>query len=167
MYQGLLHLHNIGRWLVIILLLIAIVNAFAGMRRNEPFSRGDKKIGLFLMIIAHTMLLVGIYQWVVGPWGLKQFQQLGMGGVMKNSIARFWAVEHMLGMLIAIVLITIGRSVSKKPIADRLKHKKMFWMFFGAFILVMASVPWPGRKVSRPLFPGAERTAEMYNQPVN
>ena len=166
MYQGLLHFHNIGRWIVIILIVIAIVNAFAGMRRNEPISKGDKKIGLFLMIIAHSMLLVGFYQWFVGPWGLKQFQELGMGGVMKNSIARFWAVEHMVGMLIAIILITIGRGAIKKPITDRAKHKKMFWMFFIAFILIMASVPWPGRQVGRPLLPGGERSAEIYNKPV-
>jgi hypothetical protein len=161
MYQGLLHLHNLGRWLIIILLVIAIINAFAGMRRNEPFSKGDKKIGLFLMIVAHTMLLIGLYQWIAGPWGLKQFQQLGMGGVMKNSIARFWAVEHMLGMIISIVLITIGRSAAKKNISDRAKHKKMFWMFFIAFIIIIASVPWPGRQVGRPLLPGMSQSAQV------
>lgn len=166
MYTGLLHLHNIGRWILILLLVIAIINAFAGMTRNEPISKGHKKIGLFLMITAHTMLLVGIYQWIVGPWGLKQIQELGMGGVMKNSISRFWAIEHLAGMLIAIILITIGRGAIKKPIADRAKHKKMFWMFFIAFILIMASVPWPGREVARPLFPGTERPAEIYNDPT-
>lgn len=137
------------------------------MRRNEPFSRGQKKLGLFLMITAHTMLLVGLYQWFVGPWGLRQIQELGMGGVMKNSISRFWAIEHLTGMLAAIVLITIGRSASKKAIPDRDKHKKMFWMFFIAFVLIMASVPWPGRQVERPLLPGTERSADVYNNPAD
>ena len=158
MYQGLLHLHNLGRWVLIILLVIAIINAFAGMRRNEPFSKGDKKITLFLMITAHTMLLIGLYQWFAGPWGLQQFTNLGMKGVMQNSVARFWAVEHITIMLIAIVLITIGRGAAKKKITDRAKHKKMFWMFFIAFILILAAVPWPGRNVGRPLLPGMGQT---------
>jgi hypothetical protein len=157
MYQGLLHLHNLGRWVVIILLVIAIINAFAGMRRNEPFSKGDKKIGLFLMISAHLMLLIGLYQWFAGGLGLKLIQRVGFGEVMKDGVYRFWAVEHMVGMLVAIVLITIGRGAAKKNISDRAKHKKMFWMFFVAFIIILASVPWPGRQVARPLFPGMEQ----------
>lgn len=159
MYQGLLHLHNIGRWALLILLVLAIINALAGMRRNEPFSPGDKKIGLFLMIVAHTMLLIGLYQWFAGDWGLKQFQNLGMKGVMQDSVSRFWAVEHLVGNLIAITLITIGKGAAKKNISDRAKHKKSFWCFFIAFLILLATIPWPGRQVARPLLPGMDQTS--------
>ena len=77
----------------------------------------------------------------------------GMGAVMKNSAARFWVVEHPVGMIISIALISIGRGVAKKNIPDASKHKRAFWLFLIALLVILASVPWPGRPgVARPLF---------------
>ncbi|MEJ7827758.1 MAG: hypothetical protein WKF91_06175 [Segetibacter sp.] len=153
MYEALLALHNIGRWVVLILLLAAIVNSLSGMTGNKAYTSGDKKVSLFLMIAAHTMLLIGLYQWFVGPWGLHNIQNSGMKAVMQDKIYRFWAVEHLTGMLIGIILITIGRGVGKKNITDRLKHSRSFWFYFVAFVIIMATVPWPFRDVARPLLP--------------
>jgi hypothetical protein len=154
MYQGLLHLHNLGRWVVIILLVVAIFKSLTGITGNKPFTSGDKKIGLFLMITAHIMLLIGLYQWFAGPWGLHNIQANGMKVVMHNNVSRFWAVEHITGMLIAIILITIGRGSAKKNISDKAKHSRSFWFYLIAFVIILATVPWPFREVARPLFPG-------------
>ncbi len=154
MYQGLLHLHNFGRWVVIILLMVAIVRSLSGMTGNKSFTNGDKKTGLFLMIAAHTMLLIGLYQWFAGPWGFQNIQKLGMKAVMQDNVYRFWAAEHITGMLIGIILITIGRGSAKKNINDKSKHSRSFWFYFIAFIVRVATVPWPFREVARPLFPG-------------
>lgn len=155
MYEGLLHLHNLLRWVILILLLIAIYRSYTGMTSNRVYDKTDKKIGLFLMIAAHTTLLVGLYQWVVGPWGLKNIQLLGMGEVMKNKAYRFWAVEHLTGMIIGIVLITIGKGVAKKSFADRVKFRKAFWYFLIALVIILVTVPWPFREgIGRPLIPG-------------
>lgn len=154
-YDGLLHLHNLLRWVILILLLVAMYKAYTGMTSKRVYNDGDKKTGLFLMIAAHTTFVIGLYQWIVGPWGLKNISILGMGAVMKDSTARFFAVEHLAGMLIAIILITIGKGVAKKNIPDAAKHKKAFWMFTIALVLILVSVPWPFRvAVARPLFPG-------------
>lgn len=154
MYQGLLHLHNVGRWIVLILLLVAIINSMTGIASGRTFSKKDKTIGLLLMTFAHIMLLVGLYQWIAGPWGLKNIQNMGMAAVMKDKVARFWAVEHLGGMLLGIILITLGKGVAKKPIRDRAKFRRSFWLFLIALILIFMSVPWPFRDVARPLFPG-------------
>lgn len=155
LYTGLLHLHNIMRWVILILLLVAIFKAFTGMNSTKRYDNGDGKTALYLMIAAHITLLIGLYQWIAGPWGLRNIQSLGMGEVMKNSIYRFWAVEHFAGMLIAIVLITIGRGVGKKNLADKVKHKRSFWLFFIALFIILLSVPWPFREgIGRPLVPG-------------
>ncbi len=154
MYNGLLHLHNLGRWVLIILLLVAVVNSMMGMTNNKPYTKGDRKIALFTMITAHIMLLVGFYQWFAGPWGYQAIQNRGFGIVMKDSVARFWAIEHMAGMLIGIILITIAKGVARKPITDPTKHKRSFWLFFLALVIILISVPWPFREVARPLFPG-------------
>lgn len=154
MYTGLLHLHNLLRWVILILLLVALFRHLAGMNNKRAVSAGDKKVDLFLMIAAHITLLVGLYQWIAGPWGLKLITAKGMSVVMKDSAYRFFAIEHLTGMLIAIVLITIGRGKVKRAV-DYTAHKKAFWFFLLALIVILASVPWPFREaVARPLFPG-------------
>ena len=86
-YNGLLLLHSLLRWAIIILLLVAIVKSYTGMTAGKPFSAGDKKVGLFLMISAHTTLLVGLYLWFFfGPWGIANIGNLGFGAVMKDSV---------------------------------------------------------------------------------
>lgn len=156
MYTGLLHLHNLLRWVIFILLLWAIVKSLLGMAGNKPFTNGDKKLGLFLMIAAHTTLLIGLYQWFASPiWGFQDIQTAGMKAVMQDKLHRFWAVEHFAGMLIGIILITIGRGSAKKNITDVAKHKRSFTYYFIAFVIIVASIPWPFRElVGRPWFPG-------------
>ena len=154
MNQGLVHLHNLLRWVVLLLLVIAIFRHMSGLSGKRPFTPGDKKVGLFLIISAHIQLLLGLILWFFGHMGLELIQNVGMSEVMKNPVYRFWVVEHNIGMLIAIILITIGRGAAKKNISDQAKHKKSFWFFLIALILILASVPWPGREVARPLFPG-------------
>jgi hypothetical protein len=147
MYTGLLHLHSFLRWIILLLAVIAIVKSYAGMTAGKPFTAADKKTGLFLMISAHTTLLIGLYQWLVGPWGLKNIENMGFGAVMKDPVARFYGVEHLTGMIIAIVLITIGRGVGKKNVPDHTKHKKTFWFFLVALLIILVSIPWPFRMV--------------------
>ena len=155
MYQALLYLHNLLRWAILLLAIAAIIRAYSGMTYRKIFGKTDKQLGLFLMISAHTTLLIGIYQWIVGPLGLKSILNSGMGVVMKDKALRYWAVEHLTAMLIAIVLITIGRGVSKKNISDRSKFKKTFWYYLIAVVIILATAPWPVREViGRPLFPG-------------
>ena len=115
------------------------------MRSGRPFTGGDKKTGLFLLIAAHTEVLIGLYQWIAGPLGVQSISNMGMGAVMKDPVYRFYGVEHITMMIIAVVLITIGKGVAKKNIPDPVKHKKTFWFFLIALIIILVSVPWPFR----------------------
>ena len=153
MYTGLLHLHSFIRWVILILEIVVIYRCYTGMSSGRPFGAGDRKAGLFLMISAHTQLLVGLYLYLAGPWGLANISNLGFGEVMKDRVARFYAVEHIFGMLVAIVLITIGRGVAKKAIPDAKKFKRGFWLFLIALVIILATIPWPFREgISRPWF---------------
>ena len=155
MYNGIVHLHNVLRWVILILLLVALIRHLSGMTGKKAFTAGDRKVDLFLMISAHVQLLVGLYQWFVGPWGMKLLNSVGFGAAMKDPVARFWIMEHNVGMLIGIILITVGRSATKKNISDVVKHKKAFWFFLIALIIILASVPWPWRAgIGRPILPG-------------
>jgi len=148
MYTILLDIHSILRWVIILLALAAI---FRSANSNKPFTAGDAKVGLFLMISAHTTLLIGLYLWFFGPWGMANIRNLGFGEVMKDTAYRFYAVEHLFGMLVAIALITISRSATKKNISARAKHKRVFWLLLIALVIILVTVPWPFRTaVGRP-----------------
>jgi hypothetical protein len=145
MYTVLLTLHSILRWVILLLSVVAIVRSYAGMTGGKPYGAADKKVGLFLMISAHTTLLIGLYLYFFGPWGLATIRNLGFGEVMKDRVARFYAVEHIFGMLVAITLITIGRGAGKKNISDLAKHKRTFWYILVALVIMLATIPWPFR----------------------
>ena len=148
-----LHLHSVLRWVILILLFVAVYKNFAD--KNKPFTPGHKKLGLYLMICADLALLVGSYQWFAGDWGLKSIQANGMSVVMKNSVLRFFAIEHTTGMLIAIIFIHLGYAFGKKAVPDIQKHKRILLYYSLALLIILISIPWPFREqIGRPLFPG-------------
>ena len=145
MYTGLVHLHNVLRWVILILLLIALFQAFTK-------KGGLQKTSLFLLISAHITLLLGLFQYFNNEAvGFHMIERLGgFGNVMKDSFARFWVVEHISAMILAIVLITMARGRVKKQ-----NYSAASWMYVVALILILAAVPWPFREaIARPWFPG-------------
>jgi hypothetical protein len=143
MYNGLLHLHNLLRWVILLLLLIAIFQSFSK-------SGGLRKTSLFLLISAHIQLLIGLYEWFLGGFGYNLIKNTGFSEVMKNSAQRFWAVEHITGMVIAIIFITMARGKVKRG-----GYSAASWMYLIALLLILAVVPWPFREgIGRPWFPG-------------
>ena len=140
-YGILKHTHSGLRWIVLILLLWAIFNALRKKNGGE-YAEGDRKLNLFAMVATHTQLLIGIILYLMNP--IIRLAWSHMGEVMKNGYLRHLVVEHIIGMLLAIVLITIGHSKSKKAVgAD--KHKKIFLFYTLALIIIIASIPWPFR----------------------
>jgi hypothetical protein len=146
LYTAMLHVHSVGRWIVLLLLVFAILNSL--IAGGRPFIKSDNRLGLLLTIFADIMLLVGIYLWFAGSWGYRQIQDHGMNVVMKNPTLRFYAIEHMAGMLIAIILIHVGKAQARRPIGDRAKHRRTLIFYFLALLIILVSIPWPFRVAS-------------------
>lgn len=139
MIKGLLHAHSGLRWILLALLVGSVFNAFKKWKAKEPFTDLDNKLSLFTFITAHIQLLLGIALYFMSDMNiLENFS-------MKIAKLRFFGMEHSIGMLLAIVLITLARIQSKKITEDTLKHKKIFVMFLIAFVLIIISIPWPFR----------------------
>jgi hypothetical protein len=64
---------------------------------------------------------------------------------MKVALYRFYGMEHLMGMIIAIVLVTIGHSKSKKATESAAKFKAIKLWYVLALILILAFIPWPFR----------------------
>ena len=133
MDTGLLHLHNLLRWVILILLLLSIFKAFTGWQQKKTFSASDRRVWLFTLIAAHITLVVGLVSMVVGPvWYVENGLPEGES-IMKNKFYRFFWVEHPTFMILAIVMITLGYGMAKKPVADIVKYKRAFWFFVIAY----------------------------------
>jgi len=155
MQTGILHLHNLMRWVVILFMLLTLIKSASGMGGNKTFTSGDRKTALFMMISVDIQLLLGLYLYFTGAWGIKNIQNQGMGNIMKDNVSRFFAIEHTIGMLIAIILVHIGYATIKKNINDKSKFSKLFWFTLIAVVITLIFIPWPFREgVGRPWFPG-------------
>lgn len=138
MLTALQHTHSGLRWVALFLLITAIFNAIASKSKGE-YVKKDKMINLFTMIVLHTQLLLGLLLYFQSP--KVQFSQ----GWMKDAMLRFYGMEHFLMMVIAIVLVTIGRKKAEKAVAPIVKHKKIVVWYTIALILILAAIPWPFR----------------------
>ena len=144
LYSFLLHLHSILRWAVLLFLLVAIFNSLVAGSR--PFIRSDARTGSILVIFADLQLLIGIVLWYFGTKGYKVIEQQGWSAAMKGA-DRFFAVEHFAGMLIAIILLHIGKTQGRKAISDKAKHRRTLVFYLLALLIILVSIPWPFRQV--------------------
>lgn len=66
---------------------------------------------------------------------------------MKEASTRYWLVEHNTAMLIAIVLITLARTTSKKMQDSTAKHKRMFIFNAIALVIILVTIALSGRGI--------------------
>lgn len=150
MYQGLLHAHSGMRYLVLILLLFAIVKSFGGWFGKKEFSRTDNLAGLSTMIVMHLQLIVGLILYFLSP--AVQIGLQDLSHAMKVPELRFWSVEHIGMMIVAVVLVTLGRVLAKRAVNDFAKHRRIALFFVSGLILIIAAIPWPFSQISRAWF---------------
>ncbi|MDQ3050793.1 MAG: cytochrome B [Bacteroidota bacterium] len=141
MYTGLLHSHSLVRWIMLILLIAAIFRSYSGWKNKRSYTSTDKKVNLFTLIFSHVQLLIGFLLYMVSP--AVQQALPDMGAAMKDKMLRFWAVEHILMMIISIIIITIGYSLSKRATSDSEKFRKIFIYFLISLIIILITIPWP------------------------
>jgi membrane protein DedA with SNARE-associated domain len=127
--------HSGLRWIALVLLLLAIYNAFTA----KEYEKKHRLVNMFAMISLHTQLLIGLVLYFTSD--KVQFIE----GWMKSPLLRFYGMEHLAGMLIAIVLVTIGHSKSKKATESSDKFKAIKIWYVLALILILAFIPWPFR----------------------
>ena len=141
LYTALQHAHSGLRWVVLGLLIAAIVKAI-GKRRGGSVYPGKDKLALFALISVHVQLLLGLvlYLWL-SP--LVRFD----GNIMGDSVTRFYTVEHLVGMLIGIALVTVGYSRAKRQAELNKGWKTISTFYLVGLLVIIASIPWPFRNL--------------------
>lgn len=139
-YLLLKYLHSGWRYVVLALVLIAIITAFAGWFGKNNYTNGNRKLNLFAMVSMHVQLLIGLVLYFMSP----KVNLGDMGAAMKDSVTRYWTVEHALMMIIAIIIITIGHSKSKKATSGANKHKTIAIFYTISLIIVVGAIYMSG-----------------------
>lgn len=144
MYTGLVHAHSGLRWIALLLLAAAVLTAVMKWQGQGNYTDGNRKLYLFTLISVHLQLVIGLLLYFISP--KVDFS------MMSDKLYRFYTVEHISGMLVAIVLITIGYSRSKRAL-DASTKQRLIAIFYGlGLLLVLAMIPWPFRGLGAGLF---------------
>jgi hypothetical protein len=147
MYVGLLHLHNITRWFVLIAAIYAIVVSIRGLATSKTWTKSDQRAGLIYSSLLGVQLVIGIILYIISP--VVQSGLRDMATAMQNSQIRFFVVEHITLMIIAFVVAQVAYSVSKRATSDRARFVRSSIGYVLATVLVLFGIPW-----WRPFFPG-------------
>lgn len=131
LYDILKSAHSGWRYLVLILLIVAVIQALAGWFGKKAYTEGNRKLNVFTLISAHIQFLLGIGLYILSPL---------TKGPTGEALYRYWKMEHIAIMIVAIVLITIGNARSKKMADAAAKHKAIAIFFGIALILIIGSI---------------------------
>lgn len=128
------------RYLVLLFIVLTILDAALAMSQGKRYNKSSKLFALLGLILSHVQLLIGSVLYFIGAKGFKAFQ---VEGFMSDGALRFFAVEHILGMIVAITLVTMGYSRSKKQEMAKKKYSTVLIFYSIALIIIFLMIPWP------------------------
>ena len=133
LYGILVHAHSGLRWVLLILLIAAIVQAFSKKNGEVAFSKETGKAAFFAFMFTHIQLLLGLALYFMSP--KVSFE----AGVMKDAAFRLYTVEHLAMMLLGIIIITVGYIKAKKSGS----FNTIFVFYSIGLLLILSRIPWP------------------------
>lgn len=124
MYDLINTLHSYNRYLLLAALVFVLFRSITGWLGRKPYEKMDNTASAALLGLTHLQLLLGLVLYLgLSPMAKTAFEDFG--AAMKNTWLRYIGVEHFAAMLIAVVLIQLGRTFSKKASDPVEKHRKL------------------------------------------
>ena len=149
MYTTVLLLHSWIRWIA----LVAVVGVTLAALRGKV--EGERSIAdrwaLVAMMALDLQLLLGLVLYLGLSPNMREILN-HFGESMQRADTRFWAVEHISAMFLAIALSHVGRVLARKAATPAAKRSRLLVTFGLATVLIIIGIPWPGRPGGRPLF---------------
>ena len=150
MYSSLLPIHSIVRWLLLLMMLISLYVAYNGVRHKLAFTPLANKIRHWTATIAHVQLMLGMVLYFYSP--VVQHPMPPSDTALMSQHA-FFKYLHLVLMMSAIVVLTIGSEKAKRTSLAFDQYKTILIWYTAALILILVAIPWPFSPfVSRPLF---------------
>ncbi len=139
MYDLLLSIHNIARWLVLGAAIYLIYRSMSGFRKRS-YTPADRQSGQIYTGLMDLQLVLGILLQVLSP--LVQSALGNPGAAMQNSQTRFFIAEHWVLMLAAVILAHVGSTRVKKAADAWLKQRQALIWYGLSVALMLLAIPW-------------------------
>jgi hypothetical protein len=131
------HAHSATRWLLLVALVVSVGYSFHAVFRRTGLSASGILFSRITMYLAHFQLLIGIILYLISPKVIFDMSS------MKDPILRFHLVQHLLAMMVAITLITLGYAGLKKAGPSHSSSRRICWYYGIALLLILLLIPWP------------------------
>lgn len=152
MYAIIKDIHNVLRWIVLLLGLWAVVRVWWGLLKRREWAKWDRRAGVFFSSALDVQLLLGVVLYFISP--LIQIAYQDFGAAMAAAGSRFFTVEHVIYAGAALMLAHLGNASTKKAPTNNTRFRRAALLFTLALAVLLLGVPWPWLEVSRPLLPG-------------
>ncbi len=101
-------LHSYNRYLILAALVYVMFRSWSGWMGKKPFEKADNTASVALLGLAHLQLLLGLIQYFFTS-------AYTTGGLpISDPWVRYFKMEHISAMILAVILIQLGRTFSKK-----------------------------------------------------
>ncbi len=140
MYPILLTVHGALRWLILAAALWAVVLAFTGWLAAKPWTKRARIAGVVYVGLFDLQLLLGLALYFLSP--VVKAALGNMGVAMKEHELRFFAVEHIFEMVLALAVAHAGSVLVKKIADDAGKYRAAALCYGTSLVLVLAAIPW-------------------------
>ncbi|MCP4457965.1 MAG: hypothetical protein GY816_08075 [Cytophagales bacterium] len=131
------HAHSGLRWLILLLIVFLILKSLIGWFSGGIYSKFDKILGSATVGLLDLQLILGFLLYFLHSAFTKN-----LTFNMSNTSERFWSVEHLILMILAISAAHIGKVKAKKSEINRTKFKFQAIFFFISLILMIMGIPW-------------------------
>jgi hypothetical protein len=142
LFEFVLSLHSLLRWAVVGFGVLILIQGLVGMMAGGQLGTMGKRVGLAFMISFDLQVLVGILLHLFLSPTTKQGMK-DMGAAMKDPTTRYWVVEHGLAMIVALVIVHLGRVLARSAKSERSAHFRRLITTAIALGLIFIRVPWP------------------------
>jgi hypothetical protein len=139
MYSYILIPHIIISILLLLVVLFVLIRSFLGFFSKVNFSKFiDINIPIFAVSLLYLELILGMMLYGIHINELSTL--VSQENANSYFSARFWAVEHTILMMFAIVFGHLGLVYAKNLEEDKEKFQKNFLYFGLSFLLIIFSV---------------------------
>lgn len=147
MYPTVLGLHNLVRWLVLLAGVWAVIVTWRGWLAGGTWTSNESRATkLFVGMLDLQFTLGLLLYFVFSPLTRAAFSDFG--AAMRDAPVRYFVVEHVVIMVLAVAVAHVGAAKVKKASTDAERFQRAAVWLGIALAAVAGFVPW-----ARPLMP--------------
>ena len=147
MYPAILTAHSWLRWVA----LLAGIGTVAALLKGETAAARAERWSLVLLIALDVQMLLGLLLYfALSPFTTEALKDFG--AAMQNPALRFFAVDHIVTMFGAVILVHVGRVLGRTAKSAEAKRTRLLVCVGFAVVAMLVGIPWPGMASGRPLF---------------